>query len=115
MIEYARIRIGAGARHQVYRVEAAERGILALGALRPLLIVFQRERHHLAFFYQLRRRDNVLGGSEIQRADFVVLAPAAPVFVFLRRRMHILAREFAIFLFARVEGFGHLRYFADHD
>ena len=108
VVEHAGIGIGPGAGHHVDRVEAAERGILGLAALRAFLVVVQRERDDLALPHQSRRGDDVDGGGEVERADLVVLAPAAPVLVALRRLVHVLARQLAVLLVARVLelGFG---------
>ena len=102
VVEHAGIRVGAGAGHHVDRIEAAERGILGLAALRALLVVVERERDHLALAHQPRRGDDVRGGGEVERADLVVLAPAAPVLVALRRLVHVLARQLAVLLVAGV-------------
>ncbi len=106
VVEHAGIRIGPGAGHHVYRVEAAERGILGLAALRAFLIEVERERDDLALPHQARRGDDVGRGSEVERADLVVLAPAAPVLVALRRLVYVLARQLAVLLVARVHDLG---------
>src|SRR6185369_9585846 len=54
---------------------------------------------------ELRRADDVGGRHEIERADFVGLAPASPVLQALGRRVHVLAREPAVSLFYGVLDF----------
>jgi len=67
-------RVGAGRQHLVDRVEAAR-----TGRLRALAIERDSEREHLAGLDELRRVRDVLRRDVIERADVVVLAPAAPV------------------------------------
>ena len=67
--------VGAGRQHLVDRVEAAAEQ----AGLRPGLVERNAEREHLAGADQARRLDDVLGAHVVERADLVVLAPAAPV------------------------------------
>ena len=67
--------VGAGRQHLVDRVEAAaEQAVLRAG-----LVERDAEREHLAGPDQARGLDDVLRRDVIERADLVVLAPAAPV------------------------------------
>ena len=95
VVEHARVGVGAGAQHGVHRVDAAHRRVLALRALRPVVVEVERERDHLALLHQARRRDDVLGLRVVERADLVVRAPLAPVLVFLRGVAEVLAGELA--------------------
>ncbi len=68
-------RIGAGRQHLVDRIEAAAEQAV----LRAFAVERNAEREHLAGADQARRLDDVLRGDVVERADLVVLAPAAPV------------------------------------
>ena len=94
LVEHARIGVGAGAQHGVQRIDAAERRIIGLAALRAVVVEIERQRDHLAFFHQLRRGDDVFGRGVIERADLVVGTPFAPVLVFLRGLAEVVARDF---------------------
>src|SRR6185312_6255023 len=94
LVEHARIGVGAGAQHGVDRVGAAHARVFALGALRPGMVVIERERDHLAFFDQAGGGDDVFGAGVIEGADLVVGAPFAPVFVLFRGLAHVLAGDF---------------------
>src|SRR4029450_3599711 len=85
----------AGAKHRVYGIDAAHRRVLALCALRAGVIEVERKRNYLSLFNQPRRRDDVFGSRVVERADFVVGTPLAPVFVFFRSCTEILSGEFA--------------------
>ncbi len=91
LVEHAGIGVGAGAQHGVDRIGAPHRRIGALGALRTGMVEIERERDHLAFTHQLRRRDDVLRAGIVERADLVIRPPLAPVLVFLRRIAEVLA------------------------
>ena len=95
LVEHAGIGIGAGAQHEVQRVDAAHGRVIGLAALGAELIEIERERDHLALLDEPGGGDDVLGTGVVQRADFVVRAPLAPVLVFLRRVAKVLAGEFA--------------------
>ena len=72
--------VGAGGEHLVDRVEAAaEQAGLRAGAVER-----NAEREHLAGADQVRGLDDVFRRDVIERADLIVLAPAAPVRKFLR-------------------------------
>ena len=103
VIEHARIRIGAGARHQVNRIEAAQRGIFRFAALRPALVVVERERNDFAFLARVAPPRRCLPGVvkfSVPISSF--FAPASPVLAAFRRLLHVLARELAIARLARV-------------
>ena len=72
--------VGAGGEHLVDRVEAAAEQAV----LRAVAVERDAEREHLAGADQARRLDDVLGRDVVERADLVVLAPAAPVGQLLR-------------------------------
>ena len=67
--------VGAGREHLVDRIEAAAEQ----AGLRAVAVERDAEREHLAGADQARGLDDVLGRDVIERADLVVLAPAAPV------------------------------------
>ena len=67
--------VGAGREHLVDRVEAAAEQ----AGLRAVAVERNAEREHLAGADQARGLDDVLGRDVVERADLVVLAPAAPV------------------------------------
>jgi hypothetical protein len=92
-IEHARIGIGPGAQHHVQRVDAPQRGIVALCALRPVLIEIERERDHLALAHQRGRRHDIFRPRVVERADLVVRTPLPPVLIGLGGLAQILSRE----------------------
>ncbi len=94
-VEHAGIGVGAGAQHHVQRIDAAERRVFGLAALRTELVEVERQRDHLAFTHQLGSGDDVLGLRVIERSDLVVRAPLTPVLVFFRGLAKVLAGEFA--------------------
>ncbi len=57
------------------------------------MIEIERERDDLALLHEPRRRDDVFGGRVIERSDFVIGAPFAPVLVRLRSIAHVLAGD----------------------
>jgi hypothetical protein len=57
------------------------------------MVEIERERDHLAFAYQLRRRDDVLRRRVVEGADLVVGSPLAPVLVLLRRFAPVLTGD----------------------
>ena len=67
--------VGAGRQHLVDRIEAAAEQ----AGLRAVAVERNAEREHLAGADQARGLDDVLGRDVVERADLVVLAPAAPV------------------------------------
>ena len=67
--------VGAGREHLVDRIEAAAEQ----AGLRAVAVERDAEREHLAGADQACGLDDVLGGDVVERADLVVLAPAAPV------------------------------------
>ena len=67
--------VGAGGQHLVDRVEAAAEQAV----LRPGAVERDAEREHLAGADQACGLGNVLRRDVVERADLVVLAPAAPV------------------------------------
>src|SRR4029079_14151883 len=69
------------------------REILLLPALRPGMIEIERERDHLALLQEPRRRDDVFGRRIIERSNFVIGPPFAPVLVLLRSIAHVLAGD----------------------
>ena len=74
-------RVGAGRQHGVDRVPAsAEQTGLRAGAVER-----NAKREHLAGAHEPRRVDDIVQADVIERADLVVLAPAAPVFQLFRR------------------------------
>src|SRR5437016_13972843 len=91
MVEDAGVGVGAGSQHRVHRVDAAERRVLALRALRPVLVEVERERDDLALAHQARRGDDVLGLRVVERADLVVRPPSSPVLEFLGGGAQVLA------------------------
>ena len=95
MIEHARVGIGSGAQHGMHGIDAAQRRILALGALRTVLVEIERERYDLALAHESRGRDDILGRHVIERADLVLRAPPTPVLVFLGRLGQVFAGELA--------------------
>ena len=74
-------RVGAGRQHLVDRIEAAAEQAV----LRPVGVERNAEREDLAGADQACRLDDVLRRDLIERADLVVLAPAAPVLELFRR------------------------------
>ena len=94
LVEHAGIGVGAGSQHGVDRIGAAHRRIRALGALRTGVVEVERERNHLALLHQPRGGDDVLRRREIERANFIVGTPFAPVLVLLGRVAQVLARDF---------------------
>jgi hypothetical protein len=95
MIEHARVRVGAGAEHHVQRIDPAERRVLALRALRAVLVEVERERYDLSLAHQLRRGDDIFRAGVVERADLVVRPPLAPVLEFLRGVAQVLAGDLA--------------------
>ena len=95
VVEHTRIGVGARAQHRVHRVDPAHRGVLALRALGAVVVEVEREGDDLPLFHQSRRGDDVLGPRVVQRADFIVGTPLAPVLVFLRGIAEILVGELA--------------------
>jgi hypothetical protein len=75
------VRLGAALER--HHIDASERGIFALGALRAGVVEVERERDHLALTHQLRGGDDVFGRRVVERADLVLRAPFAPVLVLL--------------------------------
>src|SRR5437879_4060812 len=67
MVEHAGVGVGAGSQQRVHRVDAAERRVLALRALRAVLVEVERERDDLALAHQARRGDDVLGLRVVER------------------------------------------------
>ena len=72
--------VGAGREHLVDRIEAAAEQ----AGLRAVAVERDAEREHLAGADQACGVDDVLGHDMVERADLVVLAPAAPVLELLR-------------------------------
>jgi hypothetical protein len=95
LVEHAGVGVGAGAQHRVHRVDPPHGGIRAFRALRPVLVEVERERDHLAFAHQARGGDDVLGLGEVERADLVIRAPAAPVLELLGGVAQVLAGKLA--------------------
>jgi hypothetical protein len=95
LIERAGIGVRAGAQHRVQRIDAAERRIRGLAALRAVIIEIERERDHLALFHELRCGDDVFGLRVIERADLIIGTPFAPVLIFFRGLVEIVSRHFA--------------------
>ena len=81
-------RISAGRQHLVDRIEAAAEQAV----LRSAGVERDAEREHLAGADQARGLDDVLRRDVVERADLVVLAPAAPVLELFRRFGDRLAR-----------------------
>ena len=75
LVEPAGDGVGAGGEHGVDRVPAAAEQ----AALRPAGIERDPEGEHPAVPDQPGGGDDVLGADMVQRADLVVLAPAAPI------------------------------------
>src|SRR5262245_18583183 len=73
--------VGAGGEHLVDRIEAAAEQT----GLRAVAVERDAECEHLASADQAGGLDDVLGAHVVERADLVVLAPAAPVLELLRR------------------------------
>ena len=96
MIEHAGIGVGPGAQHHVQRIDAPERRILALRALRAGVVEIERERDHLSLAHQPRRGDDVLRRRVVERADLVVRAPFAPVLVFLGSLAQVLPGDLLV-------------------
>ena len=72
--------VGAGGQHLMDRIEAsAEQAGLGAGAIER-----NAKRKHLAGSDQARRLHDVLGCNMVEGADLIFLAPASPVFEFLR-------------------------------
>ena len=90
-------RVGAGRQHLVDRIEAAAEQ----AGLRPRAIERNAERERLALLDELGRGDDVLGLQQVQRADLVFLAPAAPVRQLLRRFLDGLEADFDLHAFPR--------------
>ena len=67
--------VGAGRKHLVDRIEAAAEQ----PGLRAFAVERDAEREHLAGADQAGGPDDVFGRDVVERADLVVLAPAAPV------------------------------------
>ena len=82
LVEHASIGVGAGAQHRVQRIDASERGILALSALGTGVVEVERKRDHFAFADQACGGDDILRPGMVQRAD-LVLGPPAPQFLYL--------------------------------
>ena len=95
LVEDAGVGVGAGAQHDVQRIDAAQGRVGRLGALRTFLVVVERQRDHLALLHQPGRGDDVFGLSVVQRADLVVRTPLAPVLVLLGGVAQVLAVELA--------------------
>ena len=96
VVEHARVGVGAGAQHGVQRIDAAERRVLALRALRAVVVEVERERDHLALAHQARGGDDVLGRGVVQRADLVLRPPASPVLVLLGGVAQIVSGKLAL-------------------
>ena len=96
LVEHAGIGVGAGAQHQMQRIDAPHRRVIGLAALWTELVEVERERDHLALLDELRRGDDVLGARVVERADLVLRAPLAPVLELLRRVAKVLAGELAL-------------------
>src|SRR5215813_9166217 len=72
--------IGAGRQHLVDRIEAPSEQ----AGLRAVAVERDAERKHLAGADQTSGLDDILGPDVVERADLVVLAPAAPILELLR-------------------------------
>jgi hypothetical protein len=79
----------------VYGIEAPERRIFRLAALRPAMVERKRKRNHFTLLHEARRRDDVFRPRVVERADLVVRAPAPPIFQSFSRRMYVGQRQLA--------------------
>jgi hypothetical protein len=58
----------------VHGIEPPERGIFRFAALRPAMVVRQRQRNDFALLDEPRRRDDILRPRVIERANLVLRA-----------------------------------------
>src|SRR5262249_46015195 len=86
--------IGAGRQHLVDRIEAPSEQ----AGLRAVAVERDAERKHLADADQTGGLDDILGPDVVERADLIILAPAAPILELLRSLSDRLLAHFDVHL-----------------